>query len=507
MRLQKGALQLGGQKPNDKMRAAGWIGVTYKPMPKQLQFHALSAKYRGFVGGWGNGKTSACCAETFASLMEFPGTNCIVARKTRPELKSTTWEMLLHGDDGVRDGWHGLPWELVANYNKSDLYIEFKPMGPRGRSSKIWGLPLDDPKKIENYNLGLFWIDQAEEIEEDILLKFQGRLRQHHAPREGLLSWNPAGHNWLWRRFINPERTELWRRLYRAIEATTYDNPNLPADYFDQFEGLPQHWFERFVLGSHDVFTGQIFTDWNPEWHVVAPFYIPPGWERWMCIDPGIRHEGAVSWVARDPVGNVFYYREHLEANQPVDWWASKIFEMERKADWGGPDEQILRRLIGPEARQRAQTDGKSVVDVFFEHGIFPEPADRDPMARISKVTEYLRPKPGHRNPFTDVEPSPRLFIFSTCEKLMQYLPEYQWKPQRSQFSEEDSPEKPRKKDDHNVDNLGHLLLAFDGLPPVEDVSSILDPEGRWIEDHFLAALDNAAEDRQPIHSRFGELV
>src|SRR5262245_45519757 len=161
------------------------IELPYRPNPKQADFHGLSAKYRGFCGGWGNGKTSAGCAEFFIRLMEYPGTNSIIARKTRPELKSTTWDMLLYGDPGPgKNGfvpWHGIPQEVIKIHNRSDLYVELN------NGSKIHGLPMDDPKKLENYNLGLFMIDQAEEVEEDIFLKFHGRLRQHNSPREGLL--------------------------------------------------------------------------------------------------------------------------------------------------------------------------------------------------------------------------------------------------------------------------------------------------------------------------------
>lgn len=462
------------------------VTLPYDPMPKQQEAHGLSAKYRGFCGGWGNGKTSWGCAETFILLHEFPGTNCIIARKTRPELKSTTWDMFLHGDPGAPGAWEGVPRETIKSYNKSDMVIEFH------NGSVVHGLPLDDPKKIENYNLGLYWIDQAEEIEEDIFLKFQGRLRQRMGPREGLLTFNPNGHNWLWSRFIDEDRLDKWQKLYRCVEATTYDNPNLPDDYLDQFEGLPDAWIQRFVMGSHEVFVGQIFTDWNPETHVIQPFKIPNDWERWQVTDPGIRHEGAISWVARDSVGNAYYYREHLTANQPVEWWAGKILEMESAKDFGGPDEQITRRLIGPEARQRSQTDGKSVLDLFFEHGIYPEIADRDPSARISVITQYLRPRDDRRNPFSGTSPAPKLYVFSTCSKLLQYLPQYRWRPQRTNFAEEDSPEKPRKKDDHNIDNLGHLLLAFDQLPPVEGSGPILTPEQRMVADELEAAYEQA---------------
>jgi hypothetical protein len=458
------------------------VNLSYQPMPKQAEAHGLAGKYRSFVGGWGNGKTSWGCAETFILLQEFPGTTCIISRKTRPELRATTWDMFVNGDKDQPNGWHGVPRPLIKVHRSSDLYLEMLTSDP-DRPSKVYGLPLDDPAKIENYNLGLFWIDQAEEVEEDIFLKFHGRLRQKSAPRMGLLTWNPSGHSWLWKRFINPERKPIWHKNYTAVEATTYDNPNLPEDYFEQFEGLPQAWLERFVLGSHEVFVGQIFTDYDSDVHVCPPFAIPQHWPRAFCMDPGIRHEAAASWVAFDYEGNAYYYREHLQANKDVAWWAEFIHRTEAAYDWGGPNERVQYRFIGPEATQRAQTDGRTVFDLFWQHGVFCELADRDPSARIAKITEFLRPLAGHRNPFTGQTPGPRLYVFDTCEKFKEYLPQYRWRPQRVNFAEEDLPERPRKKDDHNIDNLGHILLAFPGVPHEEDPGPPLSPDSRMVKE------------------------
>gem|GEM_PF-2553303 len=469
------------------------IHIPYKPNPRQGQFHGLSAKYRGFCGGWGNGKTSGGCAEFLFRLLEYPGTNSIVARKTRPELRTTTWEMLVNGDTQPT-GWRGIPRELIQQEVKSDLYIKLF------NGSQIHGLPLDDPKKLENYNLGLFMVDQAEEIEEDIFLKFHGRLRQHDAPREGLLLFNPNGHNWLWKRFIDPKRPDKWKRAYRCIEATPFDNPNLPEDYIEQFDGLPKHWYDRFVLGSHEVFVGQIFVDWNPDVHVIDPFFIPADWERWMCIDPGIRHEAALSWCARDAEDNVYYYREHLEADQPAEWWAEKITELEARYDWGGDETDLdIYRLIGPEAQQRSQTDGRTVKGILEEEGVDGlEIADRDPSARISRITTRLRPSAGHLHPLGYVDEgagAPKLFVFSDCEKLIDYLPQYRWRPQRTNFTEEDSPETPRKKDDHNIDNLGHILVSIgDSVPEVPDNSKPVSAEQRFLDEHFDEELRIATE-------------
>jgi len=481
-------------------------------MPKQQAAHGLAFKYRGFCGGWGNGKTSWGCAETFIRLMEYPSTECIIARKTRPELKATTWHMFINGDTQPK-GWQGVPKECIRVYNKSDLFLELV------NGSRVHGIPLDDPQKLENYNLGFFWVDQAEEVEEDVFLKFHGRLRQLNAPREGLLTFNPNGHNWLYRRFIDPKRSPEFKRAYGCIEATPFDNPNLPEDYMDQFDTLPKHWYDRFVLGSHEVFVGQIFVDYNPDFHTIEPFRIPSSWERWQCYDPGIRHEGCLSWVARDPAGNAYYYREFLEPGQDVSWWAQTLFEAEMMDDWGGPNEDIYRRLVGREAMIRTQTDGRTVLDLMHDNGWYSEFADRDPGARISRITEYLRPTLSHRHPFRgdqmevfDRETgevkglgAPRLYIFSNCTKLLEYLPQYRWKPQRSNFTEEDSAEKPRKKDDHNVDNLGHILVALDDeLPDIQATQNYHDAVGRLnnlaqynesreLDEHFKAALAEAA--------------
>lgn len=476
------------------------VNIPYQPNAKQYEFHSLKAKYRGFCGGWGNGKTSGGCAEFFIRLMEFPGTNSIVSRKTRPELRTTTWDMLVNGDTQPT-GWRGIPKEVIEVYNRSDLYIRLK------NGSQIHGLPLDDPKKLENYNLGLFMIDQAEEVDLEILLKVHGRLRQHDSPREGIFLFNPNGHNYLWERFIDPHREQRWKKLYQCIEATPFDNPNLPEDYLEQFEGLPKHWYDRFVLGSHEVFVGQIFVDYSPEIHAIAPFHIPAHWERWRCIDPGIGHEGAVSWVARDEDNNRYYYREIVEAGHDVSWWADSIEEAELEMDWGGPDEEIGVSLIGAEAMQRSQVDGQTVRTAYEELGIQTELADRDPIGRINYITRDLRPRVGHSDPLgrSDVpvfnragdqtgKGAPRLFIFDTCEYTLKWLPQYRWRPVKANFTEEDSPERPRKKDDHTVDNLGHILVAMGDSEPDLPKNSVdkRSMEQREADEHFEQELEVA---------------
>src|SRR5262249_42868204 len=150
-------------------------------------------------------------------------------------------------------------------------------------------------------------------------------------------------------------------------------------------------------------------------------------------------------------------------------------------------------------SQQRSQSDGRTVRGVFEEEGVDDlEISDRDPIARISRIASALRLSPDHARPDWAGGPSddqygsaadggsPRLFIFRTCEKLIEYLPQYRWRPQRSNFTEEAPPEAPRKKDDHNIDCLGHILVAAgDSDPEVPDNSKVLSSESREANEHF----------------------
>jgi hypothetical protein len=149
---------------------------------------------------------------------------------------------------------------------------------------------------------------------------------------------------------------------------------------------------------------------------------------------------------------------------------------------------------------QRSQVDGQRVREAFAEEGIDTELAERDPIGRINYITRDLRPRVGHSDPFgrSDIpvigndgeklgDGAPRLFVFSTCAYTMEHLPQYRWKPVRPNFAEEDSPERPRKKNDHTIDNLGHILIAMGDSEPDHEESNVdrRSADQREADEHF----------------------
>lgn len=425
------------------------VNFTYKPLPKQAEFHALAKKYRFFIGGWGNGKSSAGVVEALTLALEYPGSTGLIARRTRPELRATTQKHFFHGGGGdVKAGdYTGCPEELIKKFNKTEGLLTLI----NGSTIHFW--PLDDPDKLSNLNLGWFLIDQGEEIPEEMFQMLQGRLRQTNAPRCGIVLANPNGHDWLWIR--NVQRPWDFPD-HGMIHAKTKDNPTLPKDYVESLERMPKSWVERFMEGSFDVFSGQIYPEFDRDIHVIRPFEVPLNWEMIEGIDHGRRNPTAVLWGALDEEGNIFIVDEHYEAGQLVRHHALKI--LETRTHYKTP----LYTVIDASAAQKDPNTGRSVVDEYWDHGIATIPSDRHVPARINRIAEWLMLDPDHPHPITKElrdEGWPRLYIFANCLNLVEHIQGYQWK-KKPPTQEEDAKEKPREKDDHDVDSLGYILMT-----------------------------------------------
>lgn len=461
------------------------IELTYQPLPKQAEFHGHPAKYRFFGGGWGNGKTSAGCVEALSLALEYPGSVGLISRKTRPELKATTQHTFFEGGGGqsVTD-FHGCPQELIRSFNKSEQKLTLI----NGSIIHFW--PLDDAQKLTNLNLGWFLIDQAEEVAEEMFQMLEGRLRQRGAPRVGMLLFNPAGHDWIWRRCVWLEYPD-----HGLIHAKTTDNPNLPKDYVDSLMKMPEAWVKRFVEGSFDVFEGQIWPEFDPEIHTIRPFPLEQWWEYVEGIDHGRRNPTAVLWAGFDDNGNCFIVDEHYEKGKLVGHHANRIIEKRSEMGLGAPTTIIDASASAPDA-----VTGRSVLDEYWDWGIAAIQSDRHVPARINRVAEWLRLDPEHPHPVTgETRPEgwPHLWVFKNCVNLIEHIQQYQWKKQ-TVTELADPKEKPLEKDDHDVDALGYILMS---RPPPGSKPLVRHEQP---QDWYWRLVNKRVEGRKGAHSMLG---
>jgi hypothetical protein len=66
------------------------IGIDYIPLPSQSQFHASTARFKGFSGPIGSGKSQALCQEAIRLSYLNPGRQGLIGAPTYPMLRDAT---------------------------------------------------------------------------------------------------------------------------------------------------------------------------------------------------------------------------------------------------------------------------------------------------------------------------------------------------------------------------------------------------------------------------------
>lgn len=221
-------------------RTAGgtrWVEIQYSPLPSQRKFHRSKARFKGFSGPIGSGKSQALCQEAIRLSYLNPGRAGLVGAPTYPMLRDATLASLLEvlARNGIR---HEL--------NKSELVLVMKDTG-----SKMYLRSVDDFERLRGTNLAWFGLDELTYTEEDAWLRLEGRLRDPMAQRLcGFAVWTPKGFDWVYRKFIRDQVPG-----YDVVLAQPYENRYVldkVPDFYDRLKSsYDEKFFEQEVLGAY----------------------------------------------------------------------------------------------------------------------------------------------------------------------------------------------------------------------------------------------------------------
>jgi len=419
----------------------------YKFNPSQKEFFSKcndNVRYIGFGGGFGNGKTLAGCIQVLRLATEFRDNLILIGRLKGTDLEASTKKTMLELIS---------PWLDTgqAEHKIKDNKIVLE------NGSQIVFRHLEDvySSGILGMNLGGFYVDQAEEIDESSFNVLTSRLRRRslsedgtEAPRMGILTFNMAGHNWIWRLFKkklakdkkpidNPEDFDI-------VEASTMDNKDhLPEDYIKDLLSKDKTWVARYVYGSWDAFGGQIFDDFKPEVHVVPHREPSLNAVRFCGIDPGFVDPFAVIWLAIEPGGQRYIYDEHYIAGKPTQWHAEVITAKE----YG---QFIMARYVDAANSQ--------VISDLNNNGVFCIAAKKEILQSkqdiyvggINIIKNLLR--------VNEKTQKPDIIISDRCQNLIYEMQQYQWKASRGEYN---ATEVPEDKNNHAIDALRYIILNY----------------------------------------------
>src|SRR5579884_2368566 len=119
----------------------GWIKreIAYHPLPSQKKFHESQARFKGFSGPIGSGKSQALCQEAIRLAYVNAGRPGLIGAPTYPMLRdatlSTLFEVL---------GANQIPYD----FNKAENLLTLKEV-----RSKIMIRSLDDFERLRGTNL------------------------------------------------------------------------------------------------------------------------------------------------------------------------------------------------------------------------------------------------------------------------------------------------------------------------------------------------------------------
>ena len=310
-------------------------------------------------------------------------------------------------------------------------------------------MPLDDAReaveKIKSLNLGFVAVDQLEEISEDVFLAFVGRLRRQNSERNFFATCNPAGHDWVYRRWKFNNSPD-----YQLFEAKTTDNPYLPPDYVqNMIDNYPDNWVKRYIYCSWDEFDGLVYSQFIEQKHKIPPYIPAPQEKKYIIADYGYRNPTAVLFAATDYDGVTRIYDEYYEPGKLISEVSDVIKSM--------PDYRTATKLIDPSTRNR-QRDGYSVWDEFAQNGVYFQPANNDVIQGINRVNELFK--------------RGVLLICSNCVNLLNEIGGYKWQALKV-GTQRNEPEQPIKKDDHACDALRYLVNEIYAPPKPKKVKPL----------------------------------
>lgn len=354
---------------------------TYRPLPYQEKFHNLDAATKAMFGGIGIGKTvSAGAVEAFFHALVYnPEPHVgIVGGPTYSMLRDAIIPALrkVFPNDVLAGG----SWKTA--FSKAEMVLRLVT----GTWLALRPMDGDNYERVRGIEAGWAWLDEIRLLRDDrawnVVL---GRLRQRVRVRTGWATTSPNGMDWGAKTFVKNADPS-----YQYVHATSFDNPYLPADYFDRMRARYSPRFLRQelygeILGKQ----GAVYQDLSPkawpEGNCIK--YKPPrGTPVELWVDFGFHRPSAqiVQEVhLTDPSTGLGYQADVVvwELQGPdgrppeqltVGEWARTVRDKLRKEGW------ILTRVIGDPAGDQVndQTHEPSAQALLriLDHGEFLKP-------------------------------------------------------------------------------------------------------------------------------------
>ena len=390
------------------------------PSEKQKRFFTSKARFVGYGGARGGGKSWAMRTKLVLLCFRYKGLKCLLLRKTLTELKENHLIPLLSllGESAV--------------YKASERCFEF----PNGSYLKLGYCDKEaDVYKYQGQEFDVIGIEECTHFtweQVSFLMTANRTTRSDFSPRM-FFTGNPGGvgHTWFRRLFVK-KLYNPWERAqdYEFIPATVDDNKILMErnpEYVTVLDSLPEKLRQAHRFGNWDVFEGQFFEEFrdDPEGYVnrrftnvIKPFEPPKEWRFYRSFDFGYAKPFSCGWWAQDYDGRIYRILElygcNGTPNEGVKWTPDKIFSEIHRVETEHPylKGRQIYGVADPSIWDSSR--GEAIVESAAKHGVYFSPGDNKRIPGWMQV---------HYRLSFDENGYPLMYVFENCKAFLRTVP------------------------------------------------------------------------------------
>ena len=403
--------------------------IHYEPLPSQRRFHTSRARFKGFSGPIGSGKSQALCEEAIKLSYQNAGRVGLLGAPTYPMLRDATQSALFEILESNK-----IPYD----HNKGENTVVM-----RDTRSKMLFRAVDEYERLRGTNLAWFGVDELTYCQQEAWVVLEGRLRDPKAKRLcGFGVWTPKGYDWVYRRFL-AEPVEG----YEAVVAEPFENRFLLERVPDFYERLKRSYDEKYyqqeVLGKYLSINGGLvyyaFARAEHVGEVTEDLALPLLWALDFNVDP------MSSVVAQIAKGEVRVLDEIVMSRASTEQACKEFHTRFPRHDAG-------LCVYGDATGSRLQTTGTSdyqVIREFLCREGYPMVNYKVPKAnpavreRTALVNAKLKSASGEQ----------QLWVSRKCKELIKDLEEVSYKSETGAIDKDKDPRRT-----HLSDALGYLI-------------------------------------------------
>lgn len=188
---------------------------------------------------------------------------------------------------------------------------------------------------------------------------------------------NPDNPNhWLKKDYIDNKNPEA--RII-SFHFTLDDNTFLPQDYVKALKAATPSgmFYDRSILGLWVTADGIVYRDFDQRKMVIPKAKLPHIVKYYCGVDWGFEHKGVITVWGDDAKGNVYMIEEHTSQFKYISYWINVAKKIQEKYGKG------ITFWV-----DSARPDNYSE---FLRAGINARNADKDRMAGVERVAEYMK--------------------------------------------------------------------------------------------------------------------